>query len=921
MTLDTINKKLVCSKTFLVVCFALFSALVMIAGLSFYTYQKNSVIKGAKTTLTIMSDLKAHQVSHWRQERISRARLMTANLYLLNLIQEYNQRPETDIKEKIIQTIEPGVGGAGDHSIFLVNEKNQQILHIGAEHVWTEHKYSQLINQARQTGEPFFGKIYCPEIAKHDHSLLNSYHRHLHMNLATPIYCNNDPKQIFLGTIISVIDPDQFLLPLMELWPTDSISAESILVRTKDDKITRITPLRFISDGTMVQITPPAGVDTLGDYVKQGKEGILEGYDYRRVEVFAAITKIPEAQWFMISKIDRAEVLRPLTQLGSIIFATVVLLIGGVGMIMWLWWRRQQAISRALHYEQELQNRTVISRFDNLTKNSNDIIILCNEEGTIIDANNQAIVAYGQPIEQLRKEKLRTMCDMDENECDLLWQKLAQETATSFDSLQFRRDGSTFPVEINASWIKVGERRLLQAIIRDVSERTEAAQLLIHQAQHDTLTGLPNRTLVTDRLQQAIYKNKRQHCQTALLFLDLDRFKNINDTLGHNVGDTVIVTIAQRIQDTLRETDTVARFGGDEFMILVENINNIADVATLALKLINNIRQPIALEFQEVYITTSIGISIAPTDSDNTDQIIRFVETAMYRAKEMGRNNYQFYTSDMNTHTRERLELETSLRTAVANNEFVVHYQPQVDLRTGKIVGSEALVRWQHPQRGLILPNDFIPIAEETGLITEIGMWVLEQACQQNLQWHAAGFTELSVAVNLSARQFLDRNLQQDVFDILLRTKLEPKYLELEITESLSMFDTNASIAIMDSFTQKGISIAIDDFGTGYSSLSHLHLFPITKLKIDRLFINQLSSDSTDLLVPTIITLAQQLKLKVIAEGVETGQQLETLRKLNCHLIQGYYFSKPLPADKFTALLQNPIKLTGNQYRLAKQCK
>jgi len=910
MTLDTINKKLASSKTVLIGGFALFSALVIVAGYSFYDYQKNSVIDANKSTLTIMSNLKAHQVSHWREERMSRARLMAANRYLLNLIEEYSTHHDPKLIKQIIQTMEPGIGSDGDHSLVLTDNNFHPLVSLGAEHLWSQHDYNTMIEQTLKSGQPLFSNIYQQQDTdhNHDHAPANDYHRHLHMDLVTPLYKYNDPEKPFLGSIISVIDPDQFLLPLMELWPTATTSAESILVRHTGEQVTRITPLRFTPDGTMTKITPPEGMVTPGDYIIQERDGILEGYDYRQVEVFAAITKIPNSNWFIVSKIDGSEVLRPLTQLSSIIFATTLLIIGAVGMIMWLWWRRQQAISKALHYEQELQNRTVISRFDNLTRYSNDIIVLCNEEGTIIDANKQALEAYGQPIEELRQKKLRAMCDMGENECSMLWQQLEKKQEISFDSLQFRRDGTTFPVEVTASWIEVGERKLLQAIIRDVTERKEAAQLLLHQAQHDPLTGLPNRTLITDRLQQAIYKSKRQHSQTALLFLDLDRFKNINDTLGHNVGDTILNTIAQRIKRTLREADTVARFGGDEFMVLVENIHNIADIANLAVKLIDTISQPMFVEQQEVYVTTSIGISIAPIDSDSTDQMIRFVETAMYRAKEMGRNNYQFYTSNMNAHTRERLALETSLRKALAKDEFVVYYQPQIELSTGKIVGSEALVRWQHPERGLVPPDDFIPIAEETGLITEIGLWVLEQACRQNLRWHEAGFTELSVAVNLSARQFIDRNLQRDIFDILLRTNFAPKYLELEITESLSMFDVNTSIAIMDSFSNKGISIAIDDFGTGYSSLSHLHLFPIDKLKIDRSFIDQLSNNSNDLLVPTIIALSQQLKLKVIAEGVETEQQLEILRQLKCPLVQGYYFSKPVPAHEFSALLQNNTK-------------
>ncbi len=901
-------------------CFFVFAILITVSSISFYQYQQRTLIAGCHTNLTMIANLKANQISSWRLEQISRAHMITANRFLLNGIDSYLDNPSTSTKKLLIQALQPALEGDSYHAIIITDINGNNILHLGADVHRNLHISKQQIELACASATPIFDKMYYNPATKHSatkptpcKTMLNKTtiecNIKLHMNLILPMYRNNDPNEKRLGTVILIINPTKFLLPLITPWPIANSSGESILVRKLNDKIIRLTPLRHTTTSTLLtEVSPPEDLPTPGQYIHQEREGTLAGYDYRRHKIFAAIKKIPASPWVIVTKIDQAEILRPMVKLGIIIIAIIILLTSSVGTMLWLWWRRQQAINQAMQYQHELQNRTIITRFDSLTKNSNDIIILCDEQGSIIDANEQALASYGHSLEELRQQKLRSMCDMDDEECGILWQQLAVQQEVKFNSKQFRNDGSTFPVEINASWIEVGERKLLQAIIRDVSERHEAQELLLHQAQHDHLTGLPNRTLITDRIKQAITKRKRKQTQTAILFLDIDRFKKINDTLGHATGDKLLTILSQRIQSVLRETDTVARFGGDEFMIMVEDITNIADVANLAQKLINSINQPIFLDQQEVYITTSIGISVAPDDTTNTGQIIRFVETAMYRAKELGRNNYQFYTSDMNAHTRERLELETSLRKALANNEFVVYYQPQIDINNNKIVGSEALVRWQHPQRGLVPPNDFIPIAEETGLITEIGLWVLEQACRQNLEWQKQGYTDLSVAVNLSARQFIDPNLQRDVFDILQRTQLDPHYLELEITESLSMLDVNASIAIMDIFTSHGISIAIDDFGTGYSSLSHLHLFPINKLKIDRSFVELISEQSNGSIIPTIIALSKQLNLKVIAEGVETALQLKILHSLKCPLIQGYYFSKPVSANEFSNLLKKPVK-------------
>jgi diguanylate cyclase (GGDEF)-like protein/PAS domain S-box-containing protein len=907
--LTSYKTEAISSARFLILCFIVIALFVTLTGGAFYHYQKRATISAARTNLLMLANLKARQIGHWRQERIAHARLLSSNSYLNEQITRYLDEQNLAAKEKITTTLLPALNESEDHAIFLVDTEGKEQLSFGDVTNIAEHIDQQQLTSALQQQQMVFGKV------RHGHGaatrLVDPYDNHLHMNLITPVYRNNEPNGELLGALIFIIDPNHFLLPLMTSWPIPSESAESVLVRKIGKEIQRLTPIRDMANQkTLEQIQLPEGVTTPGNFIKQDKEGFLSGYDYRRVAVFAVVKKVPDSSWTLVAKVAQREIIQPLQTLQLIIVIVTMIILSISAIILRLWWQQQQAQNQAIYYQNELQSRTIITRFNNLTRFANDIILLCDEEGTIIEANERAIEAYGQPLTELRKKTLRSICDMGDEECSLLWQQLAENQEIQFQSQQFRCDNSTFPVEINASWIKIEDRNLLQAIIRDVTERQQAQQRLTHQAEHDLLTGLPNRTLITALIKQALAKGVRNNSKTAILLLDIDRFKNINDTLGHTIGDKLLTTLAQRINKTLRDTDTVARFGGDEFVVLVEEFQKISNLAILATKLSKAICSPIFIDNQEMYVTTSIGISVAPDDATHSDQLIQFADTAMYRAKDLGRNNFQFFTSDMNAHSQERLHLETSLRKALNRNELVVYYQPQFDLNTQQIIGSEALVRWQHPERGLVPPNDFIPLAEETGLIDQIGQWVLEQACKQNKIWQLNGFTELTIAVNLSARQFLNKNLSNDVFNTLAGTGLAPQYLELELTESLLMYDVESSIKLMNTLSSKGISLAIDDFGTGYSSLSYLHRFPIDKLKIDRSFVRPIGASNDTIIARTIIALAQEMQLKIIAEGIETEEQLYFLRQSNCHTGQGYLFSRPIPAQEFTALLQKQKKLS-----------
>jgi diguanylate cyclase (GGDEF)-like protein len=435
--------------------------------------------------------------------------------------------------------------------------------------------------------------------------------------------------------------------------------------------------------------------------------------------------------------------------------------------------------------------------------------------------------------------------------------------------------------------------------LRILQQRKRADDRVRHIAFHDDLTSLPNRLTLYQRLDQALSRHRRAGTQLAVLFMDLDRFKVINDSLGHEVGDVLLRQVADRLRAQSREGDTVARMGGDEFVVLVENQATVSDISACARRLVDQLSAPYLLGEKACHVTLSIGISVFPSDGNDSQELLKAADVAMYRAKDIGRNNYQYYLPSMNVHTLERLELESDLSRALERGEFLLHYQPRVEIATGLIIGTEALLRWKHPLRGLVPPLDFIPLAEETGLILPIGEWVLATACAQNKAWQDQGLPKLSVAVNLSARQFADPMLLPRLTRIINASGIDPSSLELEITESAAMSGEDRTVAVLEELKSIGVQIAIDDFGTGYSSLAYLKRFPIDTLKIDRSFIRDIPTDSGDMKITrAIIAMAHSLKLKVVAEGVETAEQLKFLRTQRCDAVQGYFLYRPLPQDE-----------------------
>ena len=470
-----------------------------------------------------------------------------------------------------------------------------------------------------------------------------------------------------------------------------------------------------------------------------------------------------------------------------------------------------------------------------------------------------------------------------------------------------RADGSRFVARIRTFPVpdSDGRARKFVEVVEDITERKGYEEQLKHLATHDELTGLANRTLLLDRLEQSIHYARRSGRLVAVLLLDLDRFKVINDSLGHAFGDKVLSAVAHRLQQNVRAADTVARLGGDEFVILLAEVAEAEDVGLVATKILRKLGVPLTIGGREITVTASLGISLYPRDGDDGGTLVRNADIAMCRAKGDERSTFAFFSPEMKQRVLETLELENAMRQALEREEFCLHYQPKVDLVTGRIVGCEALVRWRHPQRGMISPDDFIPLAEETGLIVPLGAWVLREACRQVKDWHAEGLQELNVAVNLSARQFSKENLPQLVVEILQSVDLPSKFLELELTESMVMDDPIRAERTMRDLKRLGVGLSLDDFGTGYSSLNYLRRFPVDSLKIDRTFIRDVATDpSGGSVVNSVIDIAHNLGLTAIAEGVETQEQLAFLAGCGCDMFQGYLFSKPLPADDFILLLR-----------------
>jgi len=566
--------------------------------------------------------------------------------------------------------------------------------------------------------------------------------------------------------------------------------------------------------------------------------------------------------------------------------------------------------------QQQLQDSEQRHRF--FVNNSPDIIYMLDDQGRFVFVNERATSLLGYPPDALLGRHYTDLVHPEDHhrvrfafaerrtgnrathgvECRLLPCNAANEAAMERQP--------PIPIELSTMGIyadsqEQGERRFIgtYGVARDISARKQADAQIQFQLSHDLLTRLPNRALYRDRLEQAISQASRNKDGLAVLYLDLDRFKVINDSLGHQVGDQLLQSVAQRVRNCLRESDTLARVGGDEFNLLLPGIRSEADAALTANKILKALDAPIDLEGIEIFTSCSIGIALYPRDGDSLDTLVRHADTAMYQVKKRGKNSFQFYDKGMkNLHSR-HLTLENGLRRALEEDQLRLFFQPQMDAVTEKITGVEALLRWQHPEQGLVLPDEFIPLSEESGLITGMGRWVLDHACSVLADWNRHGLSDLTLAVNVSSRELLQADFCDYVIDTLARHRVAAHQLELEITENVLMQDMDQAVAKLRTLAEQGVRVAVDDFGTGYSSLSYLQRLPLNTLKVDRSFISAITSpQERNAIVTAIVAMARGLDLNLIAEGVESAAQLQYLRNLGCPKVQGFLIGHPEPADR-----------------------
>jgi diguanylate cyclase (GGDEF)-like protein/PAS domain S-box-containing protein len=714
-------------------------------------------------------------------------------------------------------------------------------------------------------------------------------------------------------------------------------SKNRLIVASSDPKrIHRLEPI------------PAPGVNLLLDRFIAGYEGSGVTINSRQLKVLSSAKRIPTSNWIVQIVIPTNEAFAPVSNMKLITFSSNLFIIILMALLTRLIVRRAfRPIDHAITALEGIAdhstpipptdfnasnevgalltslNKLVTGRnvSEQATRkmamvfsNSNEAILITDAENKIVAVNPAFTNLTGYAEEDVigQNPKLLSAGKTPIKLYQEMWSAIETTGHWQGELWDRRKTGEPYPKWLSISAVRdtAGDVEHYIGSFIDISERKASEERIRHLAYHDALTGLPNRFSLREKLGQAITFSRRSQQQLALMLIDLDHFKIVNDTLGHPIGDQLLVMVAERISAAVRDSDIVARLGGDEFVVVLTALTTTADVGGVAEKIVRDVSRPYSIDGQELVTGPSIGICIFPDNGTEIEDLLRDADMAMYHAKSQGRGNYQFFAEDMNLRIHERQALEKDLRAALKEDQFELHYQPQLDLRTGQLCGVEALVRWRHPIRGMVPPMDFIPLAEEVGLIGPLGEWIMSKACWQLAQWRMKGLTHIRMSVNLSSRQFKDSRLAERIYSTMHAVDLPPEMLDLEITESMSMEAPADAIALMRRLTAQGLSLSIDDFGTGYSSLAYLKLFPISTLKIDRSFVKDIETDKNDAdICDVIVQLAHKLGLDVLAEGVETPDQLKFLFSIGCEKVQGYLISKPLPAAEAEAFIRRPPEL------------
>lgn len=676
-----------------------------------------------------------------------------------------------------------------------------------------------------------------------------------------------------------------------------------LILIADDSKFMRVTLRKFLEDDGYEVIEAENGMEVISLFTEQKPDIILMDFVMPEIDGATACAKLQQLQ----NGVDT-----PVIMITSLEDESSVNLAFEAGATDYIskpinWPVLRKRLSRLIHARQTKKNLDQSEAFaSSIIDHAIEGILTIDINGIIKYVNPAVKRIFGYSSEEILEKNINLLIP----ELYYNGPNSNEELPNSNrETMGIRKNNSRLPIEFTVSKFFVGEQCFLTIMLRDITERKQYEEMIRYQAFYDSLTGLPNRLLLKERISHEIAYAKHTDKKLAVMYLDLDRFKLVNDTLGHDIGDKLLKEIAIRLEKCVQASDTVARIGGDEFVILLSRITNEQRAVETANKILQTIREPLIIDGHELYLSISIGVTIYPDDGEDEKALMTNADVAMYRAKQKGKNNLQLYTPALNEKARERLETENSLRRAIEYKEFVLYYQPKVDALDEKVIGMEALIRWQHPNWGLVPPQKFIPLAEETGLIVPIGEWVLRTACAHNKALQNAGFPPLVVAVNISALQFELQDLTKIISDILQETGLEPQYLELEITESIAMRNVEHTVKIINELKVMGIKFSIDDFGTGYSSLSQLSNFSVNKLKIDKSFVSKINGEEDNsIIASTVLALGKSLKIGTVAEGVETQDQVNFFKENLCNEMQGYFFGRPMPSEDFFKFYNKKLK-------------
>lgn len=915
-------------------------SLVLLGSLA-YVSARNALSEQVLNNLTSVAAIQERQVDSIVEQNFERLALVASRTQLRLSLQNYIQGSDMALHQnKIARILEDATATvAAFHRLFVIGMDGRVVASSDPQEVGKSHSDADFFveGQLGNRVDLFY---------RNDRGELGVY-------FAGPLYLGDH----LLGVLVVDADVSNMVAAITDYHGLGS-TGETILVRrTAPGDALFLTPARFAPDAALEFSVSGRDVDSPYTQSLQFQQKLLEDtLDYAGQPVIATTRYLDTVGWGLVVQMRRAEAFLPIYRLRGVLLILIGVFSAAV-LVASLFIARSitRPVSRLTEVagrisRGDLSERALVTsgdevgvlagafnrmterltddinelrraeqKFQALLESAPDAIIIIERSGEICLANYQAGLLFGyepgellgKPIELLMPERFR---DAHMHlRADFFVAPRYRPMAEDMELFCVRKDGTELPVEISLAPIETRDGLLVASAIRDISERKQAAERLLRQANFDTLTGLPNRLLASDRLCQALGHAARTHRRVAVMFLDIDRFKNVNDTLGHAVGDDLLKIIAQRLHKCVRAEDTVARLGGDEFLIIVPGLSLLSDVTVVADKVLEAMRTPCVIGDRELFVAASIGITGYPTDSEDPHILLRNADAAMYRAKESGRNTYRFFTPEMNTHLHKRLEMESHLRYAIRDAELALVYQPQVDIHSGRIVAAEALLRWENPVLGTVPPSDFIPLAEETGLINPIGEWVLLQACLAAKQWPAGDADPVRVAVNVSAIQFRGGGLVEAVARVLLESGLPACSLELEITERVLLDDVDNTSRVLLDLKQMGVRLALDDFGKGYSSLSYLKRFPFDTLKIDREFVSGVTVNPGDAaLCKAIMAMANSLNLSVIGEGVETLEQWEFLRAHGADVVQGYYISLPIRQEAFLQFMA-----TANERRFS----